>query len=281
MRKKKINNRRLLCGKWCLAVLVSVVLVTGMACRKGYGLCVAGGEMRVSVGDRQFYPMHSVVKFPQALYVADYLNSHGISLDSVVVVRQSQLMRDTWSPMIDMMEPDSMAFSFRQLLELSLVESDNNACDLLFEYCGMPEKVAEYIRSIGFGDIRIVATERQMHDRLALADGNCCTPSEMVRLLQWFVAHKDDNVYMQAVWEMMGRGKTGNERIPSAVPEGARVVHKTGTGPVVNGRVTQINDVGVVLMPDGRVWIVAAFVHNPESPSQIAEIVGQRMQGVW
>ena len=43
--------------------------------------------------------MHSVMKFPQALYVADYLSRKGVDLDDTIVVDKADLMQDTWSPM--------------------------------------------------------------------------------------------------------------------------------------------------------------------------------------
>ena len=97
--------------------------------------------------------MHSVMKFPQALYVADYLCRKGLALDDTIVVNKADLMQDTWSPMLKRFE-GKMAFSYAELLELSLGQSDNNASELLFKYCGKPKAVEKYMRKLGFRDLK-------------------------------------------------------------------------------------------------------------------------------
>ena len=46
------------------------------------------------------FPMYSVMKFPQALYVADFLTRNNIELNTEVIVWKDDLMQDTWSPML-------------------------------------------------------------------------------------------------------------------------------------------------------------------------------------
>lgn len=126
------------------------------------GGCVnkVGGACGINVTSR--FPMYSVMKFPQALYVADYLTRNNIALKSEVMVRKENLMQDTWSPMLKIFDRER-AFTYSELLALSLLQSDNNACDILFEQCGDPKNVEKYIRNIGFKGIRIQKTEKQMH----------------------------------------------------------------------------------------------------------------------
>ena len=47
------------------------------------------------------------------------------------------------------------AFSYGELLELSLGQSDNNASELLFKFCGKPKAVEKYMRKLGFCDIHV------------------------------------------------------------------------------------------------------------------------------
>ena len=202
------------------------------------------------INENERFAMHSVMKFPQALYVADYLSRKGLALDDTIVVDKADLMQDTWSPMLKRLE-GKMAFSYAELLELSLVQSDNNACELLFKYCGKPQAVEKYIRRLGFPDINIRMTEEQMQKNPAKAIENSSTPAEIVRLFEWFYYSKDDNPYLTFIWEVMANCSTGQKRIPAAIPADARLVHKTGTGfPSSNG-VQDMNDAGIILMPDG------------------------------
>jgi beta-lactamase class A len=73
------------------------------------------------------------MKFPQALYVADFLIRSNFDLNTEVIVRKDELLQDTWSPMVKTFEGEK-AFTYSELLALSLQQSDNNACDILFEH---------------------------------------------------------------------------------------------------------------------------------------------------
>lgn len=256
-----------------LFIFAGILLcVTTCGLKEEYGLCIISSEGTVSINESRFYPMHSVVKFPQALYVTDYLRTKGIDLDSTVFIRKDELLQDTWSPMLETVE-DACEFSFRELLRLSLAESDNNACDLLFKFCGTPGAVDSFIKRLGFDDINVLVTERQMHDDISLAAENCCTPLEMARLLLWFNEHKDDDAYIREVWDIMASCNTGADRIPAAFGDGCRVIHKTGTGFAPENGMPQMNDAGIVIHPDGKVQFVAVFVPHPTSPTELAEII--------
>ena len=241
---------------------------------KSYGACIMRDGSIVGINEDKPFAMHSVMKFPQALYVADYLSRNGLNLDDTIVVDKADLMQDTWSPMLKFFE-GKKAFSYGELLELSLGQSDNNASELLFKFCGRPKAVEKYIRKLGFHDIHVRMTEEQMHKNPAKAVENNSTPAEMVRLFEWFYRHKDDNQYLTFIWKTMADCSTGLERIPAAIPTDARVVHKTGTGFPSPEGVQDINDAGIILMPDGSYAIIAVFTTHSSSEAVIANIARQ------
>ena len=233
----------------------------------------------VGINENEHFAMHSVMKFPQALCVADYLNRKGLDLDDTIVVDKADLMQDTWSPMLKRFE-GKKAFSYAELLELSLGQSDNNACELLFKYFGKPQTVEKYMRKLGFHDIHVRMTEEQMHKNPAKAIENSSTPAEMVRLFDWFYHHKDDNPYLTFIWQTMADCSTGLKRIPAAIPVGARIVHKTGTGfPSAEG-LQDMNDAGIILMLDGSHAIIAVFTTNSSSEAVIANITRQLLDTI-
>ncbi len=241
-----------------------------------YGACIMRNDSISGVNQNEHFAMHSVMKFPQALYVADYLNRKGLALDDTIVVDKAELMQDTWSPMLKRFE-SKMAFSYAELLELSLVQSDNNACELLFKHCGKPKVVEKYMRKLGFRDIHVRMTEEQMHKNPAKAIENSSTPAEMARLFEWFYHHKDDNQYLSFIWKTMADCSTGLKRIPAAIPEDARIVHKTGTGFPSEG-LQDMNDAGIILMPDGSHVIIAVFTTNSPSEAVVAYIAKQLLE---
>ena len=242
-----------------------------------YGACIIRDGFVSGINKDERFAMHSVMKFPQALYVADYLSSKGLALDDTIVVDKADLMQNTWSPMLKRFE-GKQAFSYAELLELSLVQSDNNACELLFKHCGKPRAVEKYIRKLGFYDIHVRMTEEQMHNNPAKAIENSSTPAEIARLFEWFYHHKDDNQYLSFIWKTMADCSTGLKRIPAAIPADARIVHKTGTGfPSVEG-LQDMNDTGFILMPDGSHVIIAVFTTNSPSEAVIADIAKQLLE---
>ena len=251
------------------------------------------------INENERFAMHSVMKFPQALYVADYLSRKGLALDDTIVVDKADLMQDTWSPMLKRFEGKQAlnsiracsrsaelmqaslssrllaAFSYAELLELSLGQSDNNACELLFKHCGKPKAVEKYMRKLGFRDIHVRMTEKQMHKNPAKAIENSSTPTEMVRLFEWFYHHKDDNQYLTFIWKAMADCSTGQKRIAAAIPADARIVHKTGTGFPSPEGVQDMNDAGIILMPDGGHAIIAVFTTHSPSEAVVANIARQ------
>ena len=246
---------------------------------KSYGACIKRNDSIVGINEDKPFAMHSVMKFPQALYVADYLSRKGLDLDDTIVVDKAELMQNTWSPMLKRFEGKT-AFSFAELLELSLGQSDNNASELLFKFCGRPKAVEKYMRKLGFHDMHVRMTEEQMHKNPEKAIENSSTPAEMVRLFEWFYQHKDDNQYLTFIWKAMANCSTGLKRIPAAIPAETHIVHKTGTGfPSAEG-LQDMNDAGIILMPEGSYVLIAVFTTNSSSEAVIANITRQLLDTI-
>ena len=239
-----------------------------------YGACIMRNDSIIGINENERFAMHSVMKFPQALYVADYLSRKGLALDDTIVVDKADLMQDTWSPMLKLFEGEKPV-SYAELLELSLGQSDNNASELLFKHCGKPKAVEKYMRKLGFRDIHVRMTEEQMHKRPTKAIENSSTPAEIVRLFEWFYHHKDDNQYLTFIWKAMADCSTGLKRIPAAIPADARIVHKTGTGFPSPEGLQDMNDAGIILMPDGSHVFIAVFATHSPSEAVIANIARQ------
>jgi beta-lactamase class A len=273
-----------------IIIFVLVFTIPVDAQNEVIGGCVKKDSTEIGINITNRFPMYSVMKFPQALYVADYLLRNNIGLNTELIVRKNDLMQDTWSPMLKTFE-DKKSFTYSELLALSLQQSDNNACELLFKHCGKPRAVEKYMRKLGFHDIHVRMTEEQMQKNPTKAIENSSTPAEMVRLFEWFYHHKNDNQYLTFIWKTMADCSTGLKRIPAAIPADARIVHKTGTGfpipdvPSPTRRlspegVRDMNDAGIILMPDGSHVIVAVFATRSPSESAIANIASQLLEQI-
>ena len=256
-----------------ISLLFIVLLLASQAQAQRCGACIIKGDVVTSFGNsfEKRYEMNSVMKFPQAIYVAHYLDSCGISLDQRVTVKKQDLEQNTWSPMLKMIDVEQ-EFSYGQLLALSLQQSDNNACDLLFKLCGGPRDVQNYLRSLGFNNIRLKWTEKQMHNKPRRSRDNWCTPSDMTHLLEWFYCERQSNSVLIYLWDLMLSCETGNNRIKAALPSGAQLAHKTGTGFSKGKTLRGINDVGIVVMPNGDFYPIAIFIKHTKREEEVAEI---------
>ena len=59
------------------------------------GGCVKKGGTESGINATSRFPMYSVMKFPQALYVADFLIRNNIDLNTEVMIRKDELLQDT------------------------------------------------------------------------------------------------------------------------------------------------------------------------------------------
>lgn len=221
------------------------------------------------------FPMMSVMKFHQALAVAAWLRQNRVPLDAEVEVTPDMLPGGTWSPMRDSF-PQGGSFSYRELLRYSLEYSDNNACDILFSLSGGPERTDSYIRSLGIDGFGISCTEAMMHKEPGISDRNRTTPLSAALLLEKFWNMRDEDPYSRFIWETMASCRTGMTRIPGHIASKASAIaHKTGTGDVTpEGRIAAVNDIGIVVLPDGSRFSLAVFISDAGcTPEQCESLI--------
>lgn len=223
----------------------------------------ASGRFPVAASPGECFPMASVFKFHQALAVCDRLMRSGVSLDTEVSVGKADLVENTWSPLRDEY-PYGGRFTYGELLAYTLQQSDNNACDFLFRTVCDVSRTDSYIRSLGIDDFAIACDEETMHDDLSACYSNWTTPLAAAALLEKFYSVRDSSEYTGYVWKLMSDCCTGQNRIPGHISgKVSQIAHKTGTGDIdADDRIMAVNDIGVVLLPDGRHYSIAVFVSD-------------------
>lgn len=254
------------------------------------GYAVQYEEHLICNNNDTHFPMFSVVKFHQALAVCDKIRTNQVNLNSEtnpydIKVTAEDLKPDTWSPMRDKY-PNGGIFSIRQLLEYSLAQSDNNACDILFSNIANPKQVEEYIHQLDEIDENeccisvcgIAWTEDEQHADMGRCYENWTTPRAATELLAKFYEEKDRDEYSQFVWNTMANCQTGQNRIPKYIAKQTKcIVHKTGTGGVTaDGKVMGINDIACITLPNGRHFELAIFIKDADcTPEKCEEIIAQ------
>ena len=232
---------------------------------------IIDGKDTVTVNNDIHYPLMSVFKFHQALALADYMGKQKQSLETRLPIKKSDLKPDTYSPLRDKYPQGGTEMSIADLLRYTLQQSDNNACDILFNYQGGPDAVNKYIHSLGIRECAIVGTETAMHEDLNLCSENWTTPLAAAELVEIFRKKPlFPKVYKDFIFQTMVECQTGQDRLVAPLlDKKVTVGHKTGTGDLnAKGQQIGCNDIGFVLLPGGRTYSIAVFVKDSEENNQ-------------
>lgn len=225
---------------------------------------IVNGKDTVEVNGYSDFPMLSVFKFPQALAVVDFCNKKGCSLDSILYISADKIRENTWSPMREKYGSTDIFLPVRDLLEFSVVYSDNNACDILFDFIGGVSVADSLMKAMGYDNIVMNANEDDMHRDLYLCYTNRSTPVEMAALSDRFntgIRNVSDGYSFIA--GLMESCATGQDRLASVLSGERGIVlgHKTGTGDINSqGKIIAVNDAGYFNFPDGNRYAIAVFV---------------------
>ncbi len=87
----------------------------------------------VTLNNTNDYPLMSMFKLHEAIAVCHTLDMHSIGLDTAITLSINELDKNTWSPMLKDYTTDIFSVSVKSLLDYTLVSSDNNASNILFE----------------------------------------------------------------------------------------------------------------------------------------------------
>ena len=250
----------------------------------GVAVWVPGdGEMLTINGDGH-YPMQSVYKFPLALAVLDRVDRGELSLAQDIHLTGRDLRPDTWSPLREKYPGGDVSLSLGEVLRYTVSLSDNNGCDVLFRLIGGPDVVNDYVHGLGIADIAIVATEEEMQRSEKVQFQNWSSPVAMAQLLEVFYTGEILSTESRAfLWNVMADARTGSRRIRGGVPEGTVVAHKSGSsGMDGNGVAAATNDVGIVMLPDGRYAIIVAFIENSSADDAVRDAaIAGIARAVW
>lgn len=285
----------------------------------GVGLAnLDSGEVFTFNGDRPF-PLQSVFKAPLAAAVLAEVDAGRVTLEERITLEAMDLS-PPWSPVADAW-PARRDYSLDELMTAAVARSDNTAADVLMARIGGPGAVTAWLDSKNIDAVRIDRYERELQTELVglapfrpawkgeaafkaalgtvpaaqqrraldayLADPrDTATPSSLLQFLEQLNARALlSRASTRRLLRIMASATTGAGRIKAGLPDGARVAHKTGTGPTVQGIVSAINDAGIVILPDKRRYAIAAFLAGATIPPQeceaaIAETTRALVRGV-
>ena len=245
---------------------------------------VINGKDTLTVNNDVQYPLMSVFKLHQAVAVCHTLEEQNIPLDTILHIKREELKENTYSPLRDRHTEDQLSISIKELLEYTLLLSDNNACDILFNHITDVKSTNSYLQSLITAPFTLAATEDEMHTSPQLCYTNWSTPLATVQLIEGLLNQKMiQGEYRSFIIKTMLACQTGKNRLPAFIKhKDVRIGHKTGTGDKnSSGKFIAINDAGFIILPDGTYYTVAIFIKDStksiEEAEQIIATVSNRI----
>ena len=226
---------------------------------------VETGETVVLNGDGRF-PMQSVYKAPIGMAVLHEVDAGRLSLDAPIRVEAADLVPSGMhSPLRDA-HPKGGVVPLRELLRLSVEESDGTASDVLLRLVGGKARAQGYLSSLGVEGIRIETTEGEMGRDYQAQYRSWAMPGAAIDWLTALQQGKDLSPSSRALllgW--MTATKTFPTRLKGRLPAGTEVAHKTGSSGSREGVSAATNDIGIITLPDGRHLAVAVFLRDSKA----------------
>jgi beta-lactamase class A len=273
------------------------------------------GKMGVSVKDLKtgeaanlngddLFPTASTFKVPVLVEFYRQVENGIISLDEKVILRQEDLVPG--SGVLKELTP-GMIISFRDLLKLMMVISDNTATDLVIREVGMENinntlrelglkktKVKKYCREILFDLVGVnrplkemtldlwdeveVGTDYNGTWSLDVDDNDVTTPNEMTELLEMIATGRAaSKESCDEILQIMEKCQTGQYRIPKYLPTKELVLQrKTGSLPGIR------NDVGVIKAKEKEMsYVLSCYTMNAEDVFQAEESIARTSENIY
>ncbi len=255
-------------------------ITANLSGRTGFAAQIAGGDTIIGLNADDTFPMASAYKMAIVGKVLAMVDEGVLRLDQMVDVPPESYVPS--SVVAANFRHPGVALSVANLIDVTIVQSDNTAADTLMALAGGPAAVTDWLRKIGIEGMRVDRTTAEIGSDIQAimeAEGSHgdpsspavpafdadprdqATPNQMLHLLilltEGKVLKPDTRDFLLGAME---RTVTGPERIRGLLPTGTQVAHKTGTAGGI------ANDVGFVTLPDGRRFAVAIFTMGSTTP---------------
>jgi beta-lactamase class A len=248
-------------------------LANGKDLKVGVALIdLKSGEIKQVNGDDAF-PLQSVFKYHIAAKVLEQVDKGKWKLSDPINIEPGEIYSDLYSPIREEFGTNLSSMRLDSLLYYMVSLSDNSACDILLRHLGGPSTVNEYIKEIGIKNTKIEVNELTMQSKWEEQYHNISTPLSMAETLRKFYLREYLSGDMHDfLWALMENSPTGANRIKKGLPEGAVLAHKTGTsGRNEDGISGATNDAGIIILPDGRAYVLVVFVSDSKESDEVNE----------
>jgi len=259
----------------------------------------------ISLNGDMVFPTASVFKIPVIVEFYRQVDEGKISLEERTILRE--LDKVPGSGILKELN-EGLSLTYRDLVSLMMIISDNTATDIITEKVGFTNindtihrlglektKVTKYCRDILFDLVGIndlprekmtlkkfdEASEKGEYGgswSLGTEDNNLTTPNEMNELLELILEGKAASPEScKAILDTMAKCQTGTYRIPKYLPRDRVVLYrKTGSLPGIR------NDVGIVSVKEtGERYIISCFTMGAEDVYAAEEAIARISQAAY
>ncbi|WP_420148283.1 serine hydrolase [Spirosoma sp.] len=220
------------------------------------------GNVAFSHRANERVPSASVIKLPILLELMERVKAGTLNLDTIHTLSKAEKVGGSG---VLQNYPDQSRVSYRELLRLMLVESDNTATNILINRLNR-DAINQRIRIIGLKQSQL---NRIMMDTLAAKQGreNYVTAQEMSTLLEKIYRHQVATPQLCDEMINVLKQVPGDLTICRLLPKDVVVAHKTGLLTYVRG------DAGIVYTK--KPFLLSVFVEGvptPEAERIISEL---------
>lgn len=240
----------------------------------GVALRVLETNDTLSYHNSQRYPMLSVFKLAIAMKVLHEVDRGRLQLAQTVFLTKADLP-ETYSPLRDKYPAGNVRVTIQDLLTYMVTLSDNDACDILLKLLGGPSQITAYVRQLGIKPFVVEVSEAQMGAVWANQYRNWSYPSAQLDLLAQVYRQTALSKASSAwLWQLLLDTSVGPKRLKGLLPAGTPVAHRTGTSATnAQGLSPALNDVGIMVLPNGQHVALAVFVTDSYADTAARELV--------
>jgi len=213
-------------------------------------------------------PSASIIKIPILIELMRQVEAGRLALEQEIMMQEEDVVSGAGELQF---QPVGTSYTLEYLAREMIRISDNIATNLIIKEVGMTS-IQDWLDKNGY---KITQLNRMMMDFDAIAAGrqNYTSPAEISQMLaalyggEYLSEHYTDLV-MELLFDCKDRST-----IPSKLPAGVTVAHKTGTLDYVRG------DAGIILRDNPL--ILSVFVEGFESMEEAEEVIGEIAKIAW
>jgi len=211
----------------------------------------------------QPFPAASLVKIPILVACFKAAEEGRLDLSEKHVLRRQD--RVGGSGVLRRMR-NGRSFTYSQLIDYMVTESDNIACNILIDRLGF-DYINQVFEELGLEKTRL---NRKMIDFAARDQGveNYTTAAEMTGLLDRIYHRRCFSAEISERCLAVLKRQKINDRLPRYLPKEVTVAHKTGLEKEV------CHDAGIVFTPSGD-YIITVLVHTWSGPGSAKIFIGR------